>query len=106
MLPLRSIDRAYALEIVRYHTKRNFIAYESHRKKRVALAKFFNLQRMFQQKDNAKHGITHCFINLFLRSGNFFLVATFTFLHGNATGKLTLANLIRIAPKSLGWGIW
>lgn len=44
LLPVRSIDRAYALEIVRYHIVRNFIAYKSHRKKRVALAKYLNLQ--------------------------------------------------------------
>ena len=63
------------------------------------------LKRMFQQKDNRRYGLTYCFLNLVLRSGNFFLVATFTFLQGNAEGKLTSANLKRVAPKSRGCGI-
>lgn len=33
MLPYHSIDRAYALEIVKYHIERNYIAQKSHRKK-------------------------------------------------------------------------
>ena len=38
VLPLRSLTKQYALEILRYHTHRNFIAYQSHRKKRLAEA--------------------------------------------------------------------
>ena len=42
MLPYHSIDRAYALEIVKYHTDRNYIAQKSHRKR--AAGKAFLLQ--------------------------------------------------------------
>jgi hypothetical protein len=35
VLPLRSLDKQGALEIVSYHIRRNFIAYRSHRKKSV-----------------------------------------------------------------------
>jgi hypothetical protein len=38
MLPYHSIDRAYALKIVKYHTERNYIAQTSHRKKAIAEA--------------------------------------------------------------------
>jgi hypothetical protein len=38
MLPYHSIDREYALEIVKYHTERNYIAQISHRKKAKAKA--------------------------------------------------------------------
>lgn len=44
MLPLKSINHEYALEIVKYHTQRNYIAYVSHRKKALRLAKFLNIQ--------------------------------------------------------------
>lgn len=36
---IRSITRKGALEIVKYHLKRNNIAYQSHRKRQVAVAK-------------------------------------------------------------------
>ena len=38
LLPLRSLDKQGALEIVRYHIRRNFLAYRSHRKTRVLRA--------------------------------------------------------------------
>jgi hypothetical protein len=38
MLPYHSINRAYALEIVKYHTDRNYIAQKSHRKRAIAEA--------------------------------------------------------------------
>jgi hypothetical protein len=38
VLPLASIDTKEALKIVRYHTKRNFIAYRSHRKRHLMQA--------------------------------------------------------------------
>jgi len=38
LLPYRSIDRFYALEIVKYHTTRNYIAQKSHRKRAIAEA--------------------------------------------------------------------
>jgi hypothetical protein len=38
MLPYHSIDRAYALELVKYHTDRNYIAQKSHRKREIAEA--------------------------------------------------------------------
>jgi hypothetical protein len=44
MLPLHSVDRLAALEIIRYTMKRNFTAYVSHRKKRVALAESLKLK--------------------------------------------------------------
>ncbi len=31
------------MEIVQYHLRRNLTAYKSHRKKRVKLAKFYNI---------------------------------------------------------------
>jgi hypothetical protein len=31
------------MEIVQYHLRRNLISYKSHRKKRLKLAKFYNL---------------------------------------------------------------
>jgi hypothetical protein len=31
------LEPAFALDLVRYHTRRNYIAYCSHRKKRLAL---------------------------------------------------------------------
>lgn len=38
MLPYHSIDRSFALEIVKYHTDRNYIAQKSHRKGAAAKA--------------------------------------------------------------------
>jgi len=39
VLPLKSLTVSGAMQIVRYHLKRNLVAYTSHRKKRIALAK-------------------------------------------------------------------
>ena len=39
MLPLRSLSMEGAIEIVEYHLQRNLVAYKSHRKKRVMIAK-------------------------------------------------------------------
>jgi hypothetical protein len=44
VLPLRSLDLKYAIEIIRYHTRRNDVAYKSHRKKRLAQAKTLKLK--------------------------------------------------------------
>jgi len=41
MLPYQSIERLYALELVKYHTARNYIAQKSHRKKAIAEAILF-----------------------------------------------------------------
>jgi hypothetical protein len=38
MLPYNSIERAYALELLKYHTDRNCIAQKSHRKRVIAEA--------------------------------------------------------------------
>jgi hypothetical protein len=35
---MRSLTRKGAIQIVRYHLKRNLVAYTSHRKKRIAMA--------------------------------------------------------------------
>lgn len=35
VLPLRSLDKACALEMLKYHTKRNYVAYCSHREKHL-----------------------------------------------------------------------
>jgi hypothetical protein len=43
VLPLKSLSVEGAIEIVQYHLRRNLTAYESHRKKRVKLAKFYNI---------------------------------------------------------------
>jgi hypothetical protein len=37
VLPCRPLTPAQALALVRYHTWRNYLAYRSHRKKRLAL---------------------------------------------------------------------
>ncbi|WP_035241700.1 hypothetical protein [Desulfobacter vibrioformis] len=39
VLPIHSITRKGVLDIVKYHLKRNYIAYQSHRKKQIAVAK-------------------------------------------------------------------
>ena len=39
VLPHRSLSLQGVIEIVRYHTRRNDIAYKSHRKKRLAMAR-------------------------------------------------------------------
>jgi len=44
MLPYHSIDRAYALEILKYHTDRNYIAQKSHRKRAIAKAALFKIK--------------------------------------------------------------
>jgi hypothetical protein len=44
MLPYHSIDRAYALEIVKYHTDRNYIAQKSHRKRAIAQAVWLKIK--------------------------------------------------------------
>jgi hypothetical protein len=43
-LPLRSLTLKGAIERVRYHTLRNYVAYTSHRKKAVAKAKLLNMK--------------------------------------------------------------
>jgi len=44
VLSIRSITRKGALDIVKYHLKRNHIAYQSHRKKQIAVAKKLGVQ--------------------------------------------------------------
>jgi hypothetical protein len=44
VLPIRSMTRKGALEIVKYTLKRNHTAYQSHRKKQVAIAMKFGVQ--------------------------------------------------------------
>ena len=44
MLPYHSIERLYALEIVKYHTDRNYIAQKSHRKKAMAEANLLKIK--------------------------------------------------------------
>ena len=39
VLPLRSLSRTGAIEILKYHTRRNHVAYTSHRKRRIELAR-------------------------------------------------------------------
>ena len=48
-------------------------------------------------------GMIYCFFRLRF---NFFLVATFTFLHPMALGRVTFSARISWAPSSLGRGIW
>jgi hypothetical protein len=43
VLPLRSLSVEGAMEIVQYHLRRNLIAYTSHRKKKVKLAKIYDI---------------------------------------------------------------
>jgi hypothetical protein len=43
-LPLRSLTLEGAIEMVKYYTLRNYVAYVSHRKKAVAKAKLFNMK--------------------------------------------------------------
>ena len=38
VLPLREFDTQLALDILTYHQQRNYAAYLSHRKRRIALA--------------------------------------------------------------------
>ena len=44
VLPLRSITREGAVVIIEYIVKRNYAAYQSHRKKQVVLAKKLGAQ--------------------------------------------------------------
>ena len=44
VLPLRSITREGAVEIIKYVLKRNHIAHQSHRKKQVVLAEKLGVQ--------------------------------------------------------------
>ena len=44
VLPIRSITRKGALEIVKYTLKRNHTAHQSHRKKQIAIAKKLGIQ--------------------------------------------------------------
>ena len=44
VLSTRSITRKGALDIVKYHFKRNQIAYQSHRKRKIAFAKGLGIQ--------------------------------------------------------------
>ena len=44
VLPIRSMTRKGALEIVKYTLKRNHIAYKSHRKKQIVIAKKMGIQ--------------------------------------------------------------
>jgi hypothetical protein len=43
VLPLRSLSVQETMEIVEYHLHRNLVAYKSHRKKKVRLAKLYNI---------------------------------------------------------------
>ena len=43
VLPLKSLSVEGAMEIVAYHLRRNLTAYKSHRKKRLRLAKLYNI---------------------------------------------------------------
>jgi len=38
VLPLASISKAQVLSIISYHTRRNYVAYKSHRKTRLGRA--------------------------------------------------------------------
>ncbi len=44
VLPIRSMTRKGALEIVKYTLKRNYTAYQSHRKKQITIAKRLGVQ--------------------------------------------------------------
>jgi len=44
VLSIRSITRKGALDIVKYHLKRNHTAYQSHRKRQIAVAKKLGVQ--------------------------------------------------------------
>ncbi len=43
ILPMKTLTIQGAIEIVRYHIKRNDVAYKSHRKKAVAKAKMLGI---------------------------------------------------------------
>jgi len=43
VLPLASMNIKEALAIVRYHTKRNFVAYQSHKKKNLMKAEMLSV---------------------------------------------------------------
>ena len=43
-LPLRSLTLEGAIQMVRYHTLRNYVAYVSHRKKAIAKAKSLKIK--------------------------------------------------------------
>jgi hypothetical protein len=43
ILPIKSLTLEGAMEIVEYHIHRNLVAYKSHRKKRLKLAKLLNI---------------------------------------------------------------
>ena len=44
VLPLKSLSVEGTMEIVKYHLHRNLVAYKSHRKKKVGMAKFYNIE--------------------------------------------------------------
>ncbi|HAY22559.1 MAG TPA: hypothetical protein DCY27_10420 [Desulfobacterales bacterium] len=43
VLPLHALTFQGAIELVKYHTRRNDIAYKSHRKKRLAVTKMIKI---------------------------------------------------------------
>ena len=43
VLPLASLNIKQALEIIHYHTQRNYVAYKSHRKKRLLQLELFSV---------------------------------------------------------------
>ena len=44
LLPMRSLSVEGTMEIVEYHLHRNLVAYESHRKTKLKLAKSLNIK--------------------------------------------------------------